>query len=42
LPTAAVAQKLAQQKYYTEYHVQVCRLDRESKFKAVKTAAAQG
>ena len=28
------AQKLARQKYYTEYHVQVCTLDRESKFKA--------
>jgi antibiotic biosynthesis monooxygenase (ABM) superfamily enzyme len=25
----------------TEYHVQVCRLDRESKFKAKDTAAAQ-
>jgi len=41
------AQKLARQKYYTEYHVQVCTLDRESKFKAPEAAtsavaAAQG
>jgi heme-degrading monooxygenase HmoA len=28
------AQKLARQKYYTEYHVQVCTLDRESKYMA--------
>jgi hypothetical protein len=33
------AQKLARTKYYTEYHVQVCTLDRESKFKAKDTAA---
>jgi heme-degrading monooxygenase HmoA len=37
------AQKLAREKYYTEYHVQVCTLDRESKFKAADEAmAAQG
>ena len=36
------AQKLAREKYYTEYHVQVCTLDRESKFKATETAAAEG
>jgi heme-degrading monooxygenase HmoA len=37
------AQKLAREKYYTEYHVQVCTLDRESKFKAKEPAnAAQG
>src|SRR6267154_3358764 len=35
------AQKLAREKYYTEYHVQVCTLDRESKFKATETAAAE-
>ncbi|HXQ83634.1 MAG TPA: antibiotic biosynthesis monooxygenase [Xanthobacteraceae bacterium] len=35
------AQKLARQKYYTEYHVQVCTLDRESKFKAKASAAAE-
>ena len=40
------AQKLAREKYYSEYSVQVCTLDRESKFKAEETAksaiAAQG
>jgi len=37
------AQKLARQKYYTEYHVQVCTLQRESRFKAEeKATAAQG
>ena len=43
------AQKLARQKYYTEYHIQVCTLDRETKFKAkdavepaAATVAAQG
>jgi len=46
-PEHLVAQKLARQKYYTEYHIQVCTLDRESKFKAQEpaqpaTAAAQG
>ncbi len=36
------AQKLARQKYYTEYHVQVCPLGRESRFKAdEKVLAAQ-
>jgi heme-degrading monooxygenase HmoA len=33
------AQKLAREKYYTEYSVQVCTLDRESKFKAEGMAA---
>jgi len=33
-PEHIAAQKLARQKYYTEYHVQVCTLERESKFKA--------
>jgi len=35
------AQKMARQKYYTEYSVQVCTLDRESKYKedAVKSGA---
>jgi heme-degrading monooxygenase HmoA len=37
-PEHVAAQKLARQKYYTEYHVQVCTLDRESKFKAQETA----
>jgi heme-degrading monooxygenase HmoA len=40
-PEHIAAQKLARTKYYTEYHVQVCRLDRESKFKAAEQAAAQ-
>ena len=34
------AQKLARTKYYTEYHVQVCTLDRESKFKGQDSVAA--
>jgi heme-degrading monooxygenase HmoA len=37
-PEHVAAQKLARQKYYTEYHVQVCTLDRESKYKAEETA----
>jgi heme-degrading monooxygenase HmoA len=36
-----VAQKMAREKYYTEYHIQVCTLDRESKFAATDKAAAQ-
>jgi heme-degrading monooxygenase HmoA len=40
-PEHVAAQKLARTKYYTEYHVQVCRLERESKFKAAEKAAAQ-
>jgi heme-degrading monooxygenase HmoA len=40
-PEHIAAQKLARTRYYTEYHVQVCRLDRESKFKAAEQAAAQ-
>jgi heme-degrading monooxygenase HmoA len=40
-PEHIAAQKLARQKYYTEYHVQVCTLERESKFKAKETATAQ-
>jgi heme-degrading monooxygenase HmoA len=38
-PEHIAAQKLARQKYYTEYQVQVCTLDRESKFKAAETTA---
>jgi heme-degrading monooxygenase HmoA len=37
-PEHIAAQKLARQKYYTEYSVQVCTLDRESKFKAEEKA----
>ncbi|MGC1445196.1 MAG: antibiotic biosynthesis monooxygenase [Xanthobacteraceae bacterium] len=35
------AQKMARQKYYTAYSVQVCTLDRESKFDAEDKAAAK-
>jgi heme-degrading monooxygenase HmoA len=38
-PEHMAAQKLARKKYYTEYHVQVCALDRESKFTAEAEAA---
>lgn len=46
-PEHIAAQKLARQKYYTAYHVQVCTLARESKFTAQDSAqsapaAAQG
>jgi heme-degrading monooxygenase HmoA len=37
-PEHLAAQKLARTKYYTEYHVQICTLDRESKFKTKDTA----
>ena len=40
-PEHLAAQKLARTKYYTEYHVQICTLDRESKFKA-KDGAKDG
>ena len=33
-PEHIAAQKLARQKYYTAYHIQVCTLDRETKFQA--------
>jgi heme-degrading monooxygenase HmoA len=39
-PEHRTAQKLAREKYYTEYHIQVCTLDHESKFKAQETATA--
>ena len=39
-PEHVAAQKLARAKYYTDYHIQVCTLDRESKFKAEETAKA--
>src|ERR1700691_757216 len=48
-PEHMAAQRLARQKYYTEYHVQVCTLDRETTFKEQQSAqpataavAAQG
>jgi len=37
-PEHLAAQRLGRRKYYTEYHIQVCTLDRESKFKAQETA----
>src|ERR1700746_2925515 len=40
-PEHRAAQKLAREKYYTEYHIQVCTLDRESKFKLPEQASAQ-
>ena len=40
-PERIAAQKMARQKYYSEYSVQVCTLDRESKFEAKDGVAAQ-
>jgi len=37
-PEHVAAQKLAREKYYTEYHVQVCTLERESQFKPDEAA----
>jgi heme-degrading monooxygenase HmoA len=37
-PEHIAAQKLARQKYYSAYSVQVCTLDRESKFNAEDAA----
>ena len=37
-PEHIAAQKLARQKYYSAYSVQVCTLDRESKFNAEEAA----
>ena len=34
------AQKLAREKFYSEYHIQVCTVDRQSSFKAVEEPAA--
>jgi heme-degrading monooxygenase HmoA len=42
-PEYRAAQKLAREKFYSEYHIQVCTVDRQSSFKAVEApAAAQG
>jgi heme-degrading monooxygenase HmoA len=38
-PEHRAAQKLAREKYYTDYHIQVCTLGRESKFAADAEAA---
>jgi heme-degrading monooxygenase HmoA len=37
-PEHIAAQKMARQKYYTEYSVQVCTLDREAKYTAKETS----
>jgi heme-degrading monooxygenase HmoA len=37
-PEHLAAQKLARQKYYSAYHIQVCTLDRESTFTAEDAA----
>jgi hypothetical protein len=37
-PEHLAAQKLARQKYYTEYHLQVCTLTRETKYTAQDAA----
>ncbi len=37
-PEHIAAQKMARQKFYIEYHIQVCTLDRESKFIAQDVA----
>ncbi|HML06736.1 MAG TPA: antibiotic biosynthesis monooxygenase [Xanthobacteraceae bacterium] len=39
-PEHLAAQKLARQKFYSEYHIQVCTVDRESKFKSADSAKA--
>jgi heme-degrading monooxygenase HmoA len=39
-PEHRAAQKKAREIYYTEYHVQVCRLERESRFTAADVPAA--
>jgi heme-degrading monooxygenase HmoA len=42
-PEHRAAQKLAREKFYSGYHIQVCAVDRQSSFKAVEEpAAAQG
>src|SRR5579872_7513305 len=41
-PEHMAAQRKAREKYYTDYHVQVCTLDRESRFKAAEASLAQG
>jgi heme-degrading monooxygenase HmoA len=40
-PEHIAAQRMAREKYYTGYSVQVCRLKRESKFKLPEQAAVQ-
>ena len=40
-PEHRAAQKLAREKYYLDYHIQICTLDRESKWKLPEQATAQ-
>jgi heme-degrading monooxygenase HmoA len=40
-PEHRAAQKMAREKYYTEYRIQVCTLDGESKFEPTDKAVAQ-
>jgi len=39
-PEHLAAQRLARQKFYSEYHIQVCTLERESTFKAQEPTAS--
>ena len=39
-PEHRAAQKLAREKYYLDYHIQVCTMDREAKWSAEAVAAA--
>jgi heme-degrading monooxygenase HmoA len=39
-PEHRAAQKLAREKYYLDYHIQVCTVERESKWSADAVAAA--
>ncbi|HZR60210.1 MAG TPA: antibiotic biosynthesis monooxygenase [Xanthobacteraceae bacterium] len=39
-PEHRIAQRLAREKYYLDYHIQVCTLERESKWAADAEAAA--
>ena len=41
-PEHVAAQKLARQRYYTEYHVQVCTLDREARFQGTRNGSRSG
>jgi heme-degrading monooxygenase HmoA len=41
-PEHLAAQKMAREKYYTAYHIQVCTLDRESKYVAPETGQNPG
>lgn len=38
IPDHIAAQNLGRQKFYSEYHIQVCTMERESKFEAADVA----